>query len=337
MRQSLLTELPGAPRIVASVADSGLLAVACDGGACFLVPLAASRIDAIRPVCELATPAAGAGGWGDRAYFVEQSGRIARVELASGVIATYDIGPCRRWIAASSCRRSARIVPARGALDATYRSDRVEVWDEEPLAQLATIDPETRDCFEIDAVALAADGRTVALTGLDVYYTADGDWGFGQDEVLIVAALPSGRQLLDLVLDKTSRPSDHEPIPIALTDRGCFAGGWRVEIPEGADAASHSASRRRETLPDEEPWCERVTHLAALDAGRAAAVVVVDDIVGDRDRPSAASRRVVIIDVHGTELADAHLPGPVTTLTAVGSTLIAGCADGRLVLLHVDP
>lgn len=336
MPQRVLAQLPAAPLIVALVADADVLAIVCDGGACFAIQLSAPLPVTPRPVCEFAGPVAGAGGWRDQVYFVEQSGRVIVIDLGSGAMTTRDIGPCRRWLSAPRAPISARIVPMGGALNPTYRSDLVEVWDEARGVLLVKIEPETRDCFEIDHVALTPDGQIVAFTGFDVYYTTDGDWGWGQQEVLVAAEVPSGRRLLDLVLGETMRPSEHEPIPVVLDDRACFAGGVFLELPDRSRGEPPTPVERAGL--DEEPPFEDVTHLAALGDGRAA--IVCADVTWSSERGQlrprrVASRRVRIIDAHGDELTHVELPVAVTTLTAVGSALVIGGEDGRLVLL--DP
>ncbi|EYF04306.1 Hypothetical protein CAP_4650 [Chondromyces apiculatus DSM 436] len=321
-----------------------MLAVVCDGGACFVVPTSAPLPVTPRAVGVLAGPLAGAGGWGDRVYFVAQSGEVVLLERASGAVTRYNIGACRRWCPAARAPVSARIVPAGGMLSGSYRNDSVEIVDEACGAWLGKIEPETRDCFEVDRVALSADGETVALTGLDVHYTSVGDWGWGQQEVLVVAEVSSGRRVLDVVLGETMRPSEHEPIAVALGVRGCLVGTACLPVPPpGGDERLPHADR---APLDIEARFEDVTHLVALEEGNAALVRAEVQWPGG-GKESARARRVAstrlrFLDAEGEEVARVELPAAITAVTQVGTqvgaALVVGCDDGRLVLVdHAVP
>jgi hypothetical protein len=210
-------------------------------------------------------------------------------------------------VAARRAPRSARILPGGSS---------VEVWDEERGVHLADVIPQTRDSFDVDRVALDAGGRWVALTGLDVQYTSEGDWNWGQQEVLVVAEASTGRPVLDVVVGETTRPSEHEPIPTALTGERCIAGGRFLPLPAAAVEPPERISL------EDDPRYDGASHLAALDDGRVALV------------PGEGSRSILLTDSSGTFLERFELAAPVVALTGVAAGLVAGLEDGALVLLE---
>jgi hypothetical protein len=306
MRSRLLARLAAAPVAIGEVAGAGALAVACADGVCVVVrpPAVPWRAGVLEG------PIAGAGGWDERAVFVSERGEALEVDLGARAASRRALGPCRRWVAAARAAVSARVVPAGGRLDALYRSDELEVWDGVAERLRLRASPPARDCFEIDAVALAPDGGRVACTGLDIYYTSVGDWGWGQEERLFVYDTAPGGEpspVLRASLGTTWSPSEHAAWPVALDGDACLVGAARVALP--ARAADL-----------DEAELEPARDVVALAHGHRALT----------PEPGA---RVVVFDAHDREVG-ALEPGPsVSALGALDGELVVGCRDGSLLLL----
>ncbi|HEY0255607.1 MAG TPA: hypothetical protein VGC41_28955, partial [Kofleriaceae bacterium] len=181
------------------------------GMACTEVDLATGRAT---PFGTLGANIVGGGGWDDVAFVIGADGSMLLRRGAA--METRNLAHAVRAVAvAREARRFAIVRSARG-------TDDVEVID---LAdwQSHVIAVPSRDCFEIDAIALSPDGTQLGLTGFDIVYTSEGDWSYGQYERGAVYDLLQHAIIRELELGETSRPSEHERIPIALD-----TGAWYV-------------------------------------------------------------------------------------------------------------
>lgn len=322
---TLLAHLPAAPAYLA--AEGPWLAALDTGGGVWLLEPDSGEP---RRVAEVNGEPVGIGFVAGTVMAAGMEGDAVRVDPATGIVERRDIRPTLRFAAAG--RVSVRLpLGAKGhlGLRGNWPCTSVVVWDEVEDREVAVFDSPSMDSFTTDAVALSADGRRVAWTGLDIYYTSVGDWGFGQLELLGVADVNGADLLLDVQIGDTSRPSEHRPRPVALAGRHCFAGGYLAGVPDRGPAY-------RAVRIDDPPF-EFARHAAAVgDAGWA---LVLRDPVFDPDGRWTPEKRerVAVIDLEGRVVAEAFPDAEVAALAAGGGRVFAGLADGRLLRLEAPP
>ncbi len=320
----LLATLPGAVTALLPVHGTPR-ALACADGVCVEIDAATGRTS---PFANLGAPAAGGGGWEGHAFVVDARGmRHERLGDVDARVRSrqepFEI--VRTIVVARDSRRVARVASPRTG---SYRSDFLEVLDDtwRPVTRYS---PPSRDCFEIDRLALSPDGMWVGLTGFEIAYSSEGDWATGQNERAVVVACDTGLAAWLLELGETTRPTEHVIRPIALGDAFSFFGRFALPALREAETSPRETSLRADDIPAErhDGSC-RVHHIAALAGDGYVALLEAD----------GADRRSRLVFGHPAEPAASDavlvLDGRASAFTAIGGAVLVGFPDGRIMRIE---
>ena len=316
-----LGTLPGAVTALLPIHGTPRV-LACTDEACLEIDAASGDMS---PFANLRAPVAGGGGWDDHAFVVDARG--VRHERLGGARATvrsrqepFEI--VRTVVVARDARRIARVAsPSTGS----FRSDFLEVLDDtwRPVTRHA---PVSGDCFEIDRLSLSPDGAWVGLTGMEIAYTSEGDWAWGQQARAVVVACDTGRAAWTLLLGETMRPSEHVAIPLALGDAFWLFGRFALPALDAMKAARTETDLSDEDAPGARHDASgRPRHLLSL---------IGDGYVALLDGRGPHGPPHLVFGHPGEPVgSDAAVPlGPtVSALTASDGTVLVGYTDGRIV------
>lgn len=75
--------------------------------------------------------------------------------------------------------------------------------------EIREYDFERRDSPNMDKIAISKDGKQICASGLDVYITSDGDWGFDSPEFIAQWNLENRSKVCSYECDHASTPHDH--------------------------------------------------------------------------------------------------------------------------------